>query len=91
MNSNFKQICIYLARQNDPKQIDAFLQGLFTPAEIADIESRWEIVKRLNSGHTQRAIAKDLHLGLCKITRGSKELKKTGSILKQAVEAIQET
>jgi len=89
MKSNIDQICGYLAGQNDPRQIKAFLKGLFTPAEIRDMESRWEIVKRLNKGHTQRAIARELHLGLCKITRGSKELKKPGSPLKQAVEEIQ--
>ncbi len=88
MITNIDQICRYLAKQNDPQRIKDFLSGLFTPAEIRDMESRWEIVKRLNNGHTQRAIARELHLGLCKITRGSKELKKPGSPLKQAVEEI---
>jgi len=89
MTSNLEQICIYLAGQTDAQHIAGFLQGLFTPAEIADIESRWEIIKRLNKGHTQRAIASELHLGLCKITRGSKELKKAGSILKSAIEKFE--
>ncbi len=71
-----------MARIDDPAGVREFLQALLTPAELEDLASRWEILKRLHRGHTQRQIAADLHLGLCKITRGSKELKKDGSIIK---------
>ena len=82
---NIKQICTFLADTNDPETIIRFLQEMFTPAEIQDLDSRWEIVKRLHRGDTQRSIAKELHLGLCKITRGSKELKKPDSIIKNII------
>ncbi len=72
-----------LARLNNPSGIGELLRSLLTPAELEDLASRWEILKRLHRGDTQRKIARELHLGLCKITRGSKELKKEGSIVKE--------
>ncbi len=88
--TNFVQICELLAALGNPEEIDLFLRSLFTPAELADLNSRWEIVKRLNRGDSQRAIASELHLGLCKITRGSKELKKPNSILKRIINKIEQ-
>jgi TrpR family trp operon transcriptional repressor len=55
---------------------------------LVAISSRWEIVKRLNKGISQRKIAKELHLSLCKITRGSKELKKLNSPMKKMISKI---
>ncbi|KAA3613142.1 MAG: transcriptional regulator [Calditrichaeota bacterium] len=89
MKNNIKQICDLLAETNDSSKINHLLESFFTPAELADLDSRWEILKRLNKGETQRKIAKDLHLGLCKITRGSKELKKPNSILKKIITKIE--
>ncbi len=43
---------------------------------------RWALVKELSHGTAQRRIAEDLGLSLCKITRGSRELKKEGSAFK---------
>jgi len=83
--NNIKQICRFLAVTDNPETINRFLNEIFTPAEIRDLDSRWEIIKRLKRGDTQRSIAKELHLGLCKITRGAKELKKSNSIIKKVI------
>ena len=90
MKTNIKQICAFLAETSDPQEIELFLSSLFTQAELDDLDSRWEIVKRLNKGETQRKIARDLHLGLCKITRGSRELKKPNTILKKVLKKIED-
>lgn len=66
-------------RSDDPELVERFLREILTPSEIAAISDRWELVKRLDEGLTQRTIATDLGLSLCKITRGSRELKKPGS------------
>ncbi|WP_257310251.1 trp operon repressor [Geothrix fuzhouensis] len=66
----------------DPRLVEGFLRELLTPSEIHGISSRWELVKRLDAGQSQRAIATELGLSLCKITRGSRELKKPGSALR---------
>ncbi|HOX22068.1 MAG TPA: Trp family transcriptional regulator [Elusimicrobiales bacterium] len=52
---------------------------LFTPAEIEDFSMRWRLLKLLESGLPQRKIASALGISLCKITRGSRILKKKDS------------
>ena len=89
MNRNLQEISQFLAKNDDEKEILRFMKSLFTPAELKSIASRWQIVKLLDRGVPQRKIAKDLHLSLCKITRGSKELKKRNSILKKAIRQFQ--
>ncbi len=82
---NIDQIARFLAQTEEPKQIKKFLEEILTPAEMRDLASRWEIVRLLKQGMSQRKIAKTLHVSLCKITRGSKELKKARSLLRKAV------
>ena len=89
MEKELKEISQFLAQNDDGKIILCFLKSLLTPAELKSIASRWQIVKLLDQGVPQRKIAKDLHLSLCKITRGSKELKKRNSILKKAIQQFQ--
>ncbi len=89
MEKELKEISQFLAQHDDEKIILRFLKSLLTPAELKSIASRWQIVKLLDQGVPQRKIAKDLHLSLCKITRGSKELKKRNSILKKAIQQFQ--
>ncbi len=85
---SIKEIAHYLARVDKPKVVEEFLSSLFTPAELETLSSRWELVKLLDQGVSQRTIARQLHLSLCKITRGSKELKKKNSVLKKALKTI---
>jgi len=80
------EICQFLAQTNDAQLISRFFNEIFTPAEIQDLNKRWEIIRGLMHGDTQRSIARTLQVSLCKITRGSKELKKDGSVLRQIFE-----
>lgn len=82
------EISAALASTDDDKEIEAFLNSLLTEKEIADISSRWELVKLLDQGMSQRNIAKELGLSLCKITRGSRELKKKGSPFKHFIDKV---
>jgi TrpR family trp operon transcriptional repressor len=67
----------------DPLLIEGFLYSLFTASEADEIAKRWALVKQIANGRPQREIAKDLGLSLCKITRGSRELKKESSAFKR--------
>jgi TrpR family transcriptional regulator, trp operon repressor len=67
----------------DPSLIEEFLFSLFTASEADEIAKRWALVKQIANGRPQREIAKDLGLSLCKITRGSRELKKEFSAFKR--------
>lgn len=44
-----------------------------------DLVKRWQLMEELIAGKTQRAIAADLGVSLCKITRGAKVLKQKKS------------
>ncbi|MCE1207385.1 MAG: trp operon repressor [Spirochaetia bacterium] len=63
----------------DADLIESFLYSLLTPAEADEMAKRWALVKELAHGTAQRKIAEELGLSLCKITRGSRELKKENS------------
>jgi len=70
----------------DASLIEDFLVCLLTPSEMDEIAKRWALVKEIATGRPQREIAKDLGLSLCKITRGSRELKKEDSAFKSMLE-----
>lgn len=72
-----------LASCDDSKLIHDFLSSLLTPKEALDVAARWELVNRIAHGHTQRHVAQELGISLCKITRGSRELKKVDSPFKK--------
>ena len=80
------EIAAVLAESDDQAQIAEFLRSILTGSEVKEISSRWELVKLLNNGMSQRKISEKLGLSLCKITRGSRELKKDPPIFKQMIE-----
>jgi len=84
---NIAELAGALAKTDDPNLVRDFLHCLLTPAEIADIAARWALVKELKRRTPQRTIAKDLGISLCKITRGSRELKKPGSAFQRMLSA----
>lgn len=59
--------------------------ALLTPPEREKIALRWKLVCRLEEGVTQRAIASELGVSLCKITRGSHELKYGPQAFRKAI------
>ena len=83
VNKNLAELAQVLSRVKDSALIEDFLRCLLTPAEIADIAGRWALVKALGQKTPQREISKTLGISLCKITRGSRELKKENSAFKR--------
>jgi TrpR family trp operon transcriptional repressor len=82
---NITQISSVLAEIKDHRVIKAFFIALFTRSELDKIDLRWELLKMLEQGVSQREIAHKLHISLCKITRGSRELKRKNSVLKRVI------
>ena len=80
--TKLKDIAGIIAQLETPTQIEAFLQQMLTPNEVAEVIKRWDIFTMLSQGLSQREIATKLHASLCKITRGSKELQKDKSIIR---------
>lgn len=74
----------------DASLIERFFYSLLTPSEADEMAKRWALVKELAEGTPQRRIAEDLGLSLCKITRGSRELKKEGAAFRILLERLKE-
>ncbi|MDC7240693.1 MAG: Trp family transcriptional regulator [Spirochaetales bacterium] len=81
-----KELAAVLAATEDKELIEDFLKSLLTPNEMHEVATRWALVKLINEGMSQRKIAEKLGLSLCKITRGSKELKKEKSSFKSMID-----
>ncbi|NIP42454.1 MAG: transcriptional regulator [candidate division Zixibacteria bacterium] len=82
MRSVNKVIKIF-AEIHDPAVMRKLFGEIFTPAEIQDVALRWRLMEMLDQGIPQRKIASELGISLCKITRGSKILKKRNSVSKR--------
>ena len=67
----------------DRKKMALLFDEIFTPSELNTLRLRWMLLKMLNEGIPQREIASTLRVSLCKITRGSKLLKNSESILNE--------
>lgn len=85
-----KELTQIIAGISDETEIEELFSELLTTQEFNNITMRWQILKELYQGEPQRAIAARHRISLCKITRGSKQLKKknsaTGKLLKQFYE-----
>lgn len=65
-----------LATTRESAAMRELLEALLTPQERARLALRWRLVCLLVAGVHQRTIAQKLGISLCKITRGSRELKR---------------
>lgn len=84
---NTMSVAELFASVNKTEVMQRLLEEILTPAELRDMSLRWQLLERLYAGESQRKIAEDLRVSLCKITRGSRILKQpdavTVSILKK--------
>ncbi len=80
-----------IASVSDKNLLKDFFGCLFTPGELYDIGKRWLLVKEIDKGTTQREIAKEFKMSLCKITRGSKELKKEDSAFRKILDMVKKS
>ena len=91
MEQNIDELSQIFALEKDSERITSFLRALWTPAELADLAARWALVKALREKIPQREIAKKLGISLCKITRGSRELKKSDGAFIKMLELLETT
>ena len=85
-----KNLAKAFAQMESVDQMQQFLEELLTEAELSALELRWELMHQLLAGKTQRAIAQDLGVSLCKVTRGNKILKQGDSISRRLLGEIDE-
>lgn len=79
-----------LASMDDVSLIQDVLYDLLTPREVEAIAERWEIVKRLDAGMTQRAIRDEVGASVTTISRGSRQLKYGHGGFRAALDALAE-
>lgn len=65
---------VFLSIKGD-KLMEEFLVDLLTLSEFEEIIKRWQVVKALYRGISQRQIAADLGVSIATVTRGSRELR----------------
>lgn len=78
--NNIKEISKILLNKSE-EEIQRFLAELLTNSEINTLSKRWQILKMLSENRTQRDIAKELNVSLCKVTRGSRIIKNKNSVI----------
>lgn len=78
---SFSEIVNVFKSLSSTSDVEDFMLNLFTDAELTTLSKRWRILKLLSNGYSQRAVAKELNVGLCKVTRGAKILKKEKTIV----------
>lgn len=81
MNSNIKEISKLIHGLESETQIRDFFSEILTESELETLSKRWRILCMLAQGKTQRDIARDLNVSLCKVTRGAKILKNENTIV----------
>ncbi len=86
VDESIRELCKLILKSNDEEFIYNFFVCMFTKPELKDIASRWLLVKEIDKGTTQREIAKEFSMSLCKITRGSRELHKDDSAFRKMLE-----
>lgn len=81
-----RELTSVLAGLGNADAVYDVLFALLTARERDKIALRWRLVCLLHKGVTQRAVAAQLGISLCKITRGSHELKYGPVALRKAVQ-----
>jgi len=82
---SLEELARVLAALGDPREVHDTLHALLTPREREKLALRWQLVRLLDRGMPQRAIAQALGVSLCKITRGSRELKQGPAAFRKAI------
>ena len=85
-----KELIQIISGISNEREIEGLLSELLTTQEMKNLTMRWQILKELYLGEPQRAIAARHRISLCKITRGSKILKKKNSITGTLIKTIYE-
>ncbi|MDY0132718.1 MAG: Trp family transcriptional regulator [Desulforegulaceae bacterium] len=82
----FEELAEVFCQINDKNEMKVFIEEILTGKECFDLVMRWKLLKAIYKGQTQRKIAQNYKISLCRITRGSKILKKKDSVVKNILD-----
>jgi TrpR family transcriptional regulator, trp operon repressor len=84
-NDDMTELIEIMAGITDADDMRRFFNEIFTVKETYDLALRWRLMKDLFRSIPQREISHNLGISLCKITRGSKILKKEDSLCRKLI------
>ena len=73
----------------DSNTLLAFMEDILTPTELDELLLRWQIVRELEHGTSQRKISEKLGVSIATITRGSRMLRNPKGGFKKVLSRIQ--
>ena len=79
-NNEIYELTSFFNKMETKDEVVNFMIEILTESELETLSKRWRILNMLVEGRTQRDIAQELKVSLCKVTRGSKILKNSKSI-----------
>ncbi|HOX60732.1 MAG TPA: Trp family transcriptional regulator [Candidatus Magasanikbacteria bacterium] len=85
MEKNKQELLDLILLAEDRVFLDKLLQDLLTPKEYEEIIKRWQIIRQLHLGISQREISKNLNVSITTVTRGSRVWSNRKSILHQII------
>ena len=88
VDETIRELCHLIKVADSEEFTYQFFVNLFTAPERKDFANRWLLVKEIDKGTTQREIAKKFNMSLCKITRGSKELRQPDSAFRKMLDML---
>lgn len=78
-----RELSAAFAKLDSPKDVERAFIDFLTESEQRDLYARWLIFKMLERGDRQRDISRRLGVSLCKITRGSRFLKSSRTVVRR--------
>lgn len=82
LENSYNELIRLFTEVSSTDDMKALFEDMFTDAEIKDFTIRWKLMNDLYEHVPQRTIARNLKISLCRITRGSKMLKKKNGYIK---------
>lgn len=83
-----KEIWEVIAAAKTPGEARELLAALFTPAEIEELSRRWQIMKHLIQGKSQREVRDEVGVSIATVERGAREVKHGRKIIKTVYQRL---
>lgn len=77
-----------VAAAKTPAEAQELLAAMLTPVEIEELSRRWQIMKHLVHGKTQRQVRDEVGVSIATVERGAREVKHGRKIIKTVYQRI---
>lgn len=83
-----RELWTVLSAARTPQETRELLEALLTHTEMEELSRRWQIVKHLIQGKTQRQVREAVGVSIATVERGAREVKHGGRILKTVYQRL---